>query len=94
MKCFAFPSLQANLKFRFAQAYEDGFLRIVVKANASKDEILGWDDSKKALRISIKAAAEKGKANKEIVKFLSKILKKKVSIVSGFKSRQKLLKVE
>ena len=72
----------------------DGFLRVVVKANASKNEVLGWDDSKKALRISIKSLPEKGKANKEIIRFLGKLLKKQISIVSGFKSRQKLLKVE
>ncbi len=69
-------------------------LRIIVKAGASRNEVLGWDDSRGALRVSVKAAASKGKANKEIVKFLGKVLKKKVSIVSGFKSREKLLRIE
>ncbi len=37
---------------------------------------------------------EKGKVNKEIIKELSRILKAKVEIVSGFTSRQKQLFVK
>jgi len=69
-------------------------LRIIVKADASENKIHGWDNSRGALRISVKAVASKGKANKEIVKFLGKILKKRITIVSGFKSREKLLRIE
>jgi len=71
----------------------DNSLKILVKAGASKNEVIGWDNNKKALKISIKAAAEKGKANKEIIKFLGKLLKKKIVIVSGLKSREKILKI-
>ena len=73
---------------------KDNSLKILVKTNAPKNEIIGWDDSRKALKISVKAVPEKGKANKEIVKFLGKILKKRVFIVSGLKSKEKILKIE
>ena len=53
-----------------------------------------FDSNKKALRISIKAAPEKGKANQELVKFLSKLLKKKVMIIKGLKNREKILKID
>ena len=72
---------------------EDNSLKIIVKTNASRNEVVGWDDSRKALRISVKAVPEKGKANREIVKFLGKLLKKRIAIVSGLKSKEKILKI-
>jgi hypothetical protein len=69
-------------------------LKIIAKTKAAKNEIIGWDDNRKALRIAVKAVPEKGKANKELVKFLGKVLKKKIAIVSGLRSREKILKVE
>lgn len=48
------------------------------------------------IRIGIKAKPEKGKANLEIIKKLSKhfhIPKSKVRIVSGLKSRKKVVEV-
>lgn len=68
-------------------------LKILVKPNSPKNAIISYDKNKKAARVSIKAAPEKGKANKELVKFISKLLKKKVEIVKGLKSREKILKI-
>ena len=65
--------------------------RIIVKTNAKKNEILGFDDEKKGYRLNIKAIPEKGKANAEIIRFLSKKLKKKVRIKSGFASKEKVI---
>lgn len=70
------------------------FLRIIVKPNSAKNEIVKFDKEKQAYRVNIKEKAEKNKANKEIVKFFSKLLKKKVRIMKGLKSREKILKVE
>ena len=53
-------------------------LKVLIKPNSPKNQILGFDSNKKALRISIKAVPKKGKANKELIKFLSKLLKKNV----------------
>lgn len=72
---------------------KDNSLRIIVKTNAPRNDIISYDKERKALRVNIKVVPEKNKANKEIIKFFSKILKKKVSIVSGLKSREKVLKI-
>ncbi len=69
-------------------------LKILVKPNSPKTEILGWDDSRSALRVTIHAKPEDNEANTEVVKFFSKLLKKKVSIKSGMRSREKLLLIE
>ena len=42
----------------------------------------------------IKEKAENNKANKEIIKFFSKLLRKKVEIIKGLRSGEKVLKVE
>ena len=68
-------------------------LKIVVKPNAKKNEILGYDESRKAVKVAIAAQAEKGKANIEVIKFFSKLLGKPVKIKSGLTSKEKLLKL-
>jgi len=45
------------------------------------------------IMIRLKSPPVKGKANDELVKFLKKLLKKPVSIVSGFTSREKVILV-
>ena len=72
---------------------EDSF-KIIVKPNSSKNELLGYDDVRGAYRVNIKAKAEDNKANIEIIKFFSRMLKKKVKIVKGLKSKEKVVKVE
>lgn len=67
-------------------------LKIVVKTNAPKTNIVGFDREKNALKVNVHAQPEKGKANAEIIKYFSKLTKKKVEIVSGLKSKTKLLK--
>ena len=66
-------------------------LKIIVKPNSSSNEILGFDSEKQALKISISAPADKNKANLELIKFLSKLLKKRVRIKSGLKSKEKIV---
>lgn len=69
----------------------DNSLRIIVKPGKKQNYILGYDYDKKALIVEIKAPAEQNKANKEVVKFLSKLLKKRVKIKKGFTSKEKVL---
>ena len=69
-------------------------LKILVKPNAKKTDILGWDEDKKILRVAVSAPAEDNKANIAIIKFFSKKLGKRVRIVSGLKSKQKVLSLE
>jgi len=66
-------------------------LRIIVKPGKKKNYVLGYDYEKKALIVEIKAPAEQNKANKEVIKFLSKELKKRVKIKSGHTSKVKVL---
>ncbi|PIN78259.1 YggU family protein [Candidatus Woesearchaeota archaeon CG10_big_fil_rev_8_21_14_0_10_34_8] len=68
-------------------------LKIIAKPNAKKTEILGYDSNKKAVKIAIAAVPDKDKANKELLKFVSRKLKKKARFVSGMKSREKILEI-
>ena len=90
------PEMQtylAWLQLNIDKYIHNNKLKILVKPNSPKNQIISYDDNKKALRVSIKAAPEKGKANQELIKFISKLLKKKVEIVKGFKSKEKILKI-
>ena len=75
------------------QYLKKGYLKIIVKPNARDNEIISFDSERDALRVSIAAPAEDNKANIEVVKFFSKLLKKKVKIKSGLRSKEKLLEI-
>ncbi|MBU2638361.1 MAG: DUF167 domain-containing protein [Nanoarchaeota archaeon] len=62
----------------------------MVKAKSGKSCVVVDGD---VCRVSVKAAAEKGAANLEVVKLLSKHFKKPVRIISGFKSKKKLVQI-
>ena len=67
--------------------------RVVVKPNFPKSEIAGYDAYRKAYKVSIKEKAEDNKANKGLIRFLSKTIGGEVRIKSGFKSREKLMEL-
>lgn len=66
-------------------------LKVIVKPNSKENKILEYDNNKDALKVAVSAAPEKGKANHELIKFLSKLTRKRIVISSGLKSRQKTL---
>jgi uncharacterized protein (TIGR00251 family) len=68
-------------------------IKILVKPNSPKTEIIRWDEERSALRVNVHAKPEDNEANIEVVKFFSKLLKKKVSIKSGLRSKEKLLQI-
>ena len=68
--------------------------KIIVKPNSNRNEILGYNKEKQAYRVNIKAKPESNKANIEIIKFFSKLLKKKVRILTGLKSKEKVLRAD
>ena len=72
---------------------QESTFKVIVRPNAKKNEIKEFDEQKQAYRVSIKAPAEDNKANIELIKFLSKELGKKVKIISGLRSKEKLIKV-
>ena len=65
---------------------------ILVKTNSPETELLEFEKAQGAYRMNVHAAPEKGKANREIIKFFKKKHKIDVEIISGFTSRKKLLK--
>lgn len=73
---------------------EDNTLRILAKPNAAKTQIIGWDDSRKALKVAVKGKPEAGVANLNLLKFFSNISGKNVYIISGKTSRKKVIGFE
>lgn len=74
------------------------YLRIKVIPRSAKNEVIEImedETGEKTIKIRIKAIPEKGKANSELIKFLSKELslpKDNISILSGKQDQLKLLK--
>ena len=69
------------------------YLRIKVRPGASKSEVIDIlsDDT---IKINVAAAPERGKANKELSKFLKKEFKAgDIKIISGKAERIKLIKI-
>ncbi|MFA7685671.1 MAG: DUF167 domain-containing protein [Candidatus Gracilibacteria bacterium] len=73
------------------------YFRVKVIPKSPKTELVEiMEDEEKTLKIRVKAAPEKGKANAELIKFLSRemnIPKENISIVSGKTDHLKLLKI-
>tara|TARA_Y100000310_G_scaffold293740_1_gene323549 strand:+ start:268 stop:486 length:219 start_codon:yes stop_codon:yes gene_type:complete len=67
-------------------------LEIKVKVNASKTRITKEEDG--IIYLDVKSPATEGKANLEIIKFFSKEYKGFVSIIKGFTSKQKTIRIE
>ncbi|MBD3318815.1 YggU family protein [Candidatus Woesearchaeota archaeon] len=72
---------------------KNGQLHVIIKAGAAKTEILGYDHEREAVHISIAAPAKDNKANLALVKFVAKHTKKKVRILRGHRSREKILEL-
>ena len=67
-------------------------IKIKVKPNFKENRIEKIND--KEYVVCVKSVAKEGKANVELVKELKKYLKQNVKIVSGFKSRNKIIEVD
>ena len=70
-------------------------LHIKVIPSSSKDCIAGW--LKDTLKVKVKAPAEKGKANKAVIKVLEKTLdlpKGSILICSGTTSSRKIIEIK
>ena len=71
---------------------KDSSLKIIVKPNSGKNEILGYISEKHAVKVAIKAPPEDNKANIEVIKFFNRLTKRQTRIISGLTSKEKLLK--
>jgi uncharacterized protein len=72
------------------------YLRIKVIPKSAKNEVVDIMEDE-TIKIRIKAAPENGKANAELIKFLSEelnVLEKNVLIISGVSEPVKLIKVK
>lgn len=65
-------------------------LIVHVKTRQPETRIISNGD---VLNVALRAVPEQGKANTELVKFLTRHFKKRVRIVSGFTSSKKLVEV-
>ena len=68
---------------------KDNQIRLKVIPNAKNSLI----EENGKLKLFLKSLPQKNKANSELVKFFKKKLNLKVEIISGLKSREKLLKL-
>lgn len=81
------------------QIPNNGYLRVKILPRSPKNEIIEViedEEGEKTIKIRIKAPPEKGKANAELIKFLSKtfnIKRDRISIISGKTDRIKLIKI-
>ena len=69
-------------------------LKVRLTPRGSRDEVLGWDGD--TLRIRVTAPSVEGAANKALTEFVAERLgvrRGQVSIVSGGKSREKVLRL-
>ncbi|CAD5244185.1 DUF167 domain-containing protein [Thermococcus camini] len=75
---------------KFLKETKDGTILLVyVQPKAKRNEIEGVDEWRGRLKVKIKAPPVDGKANKELVRFLSKVLGAEVELVRGETSREK-----
>ena len=63
--------------------------KIKVIPNSKSSEVIEGE----LLTVRVKEAPEKGKANKSVIKLLEKHFKKGVKIISGEKSRRKIIEI-
>ena len=69
--------------------------KIIVKPNARKNEVTRNADGMLVIRVAVPPI--EGKANEKVIEVLSEYLnkpKRSVSIVSGFKGKNKIIEVE
>ena len=67
-------------------------IKIKLHPSSSQEKIIKM--SKNSYEVWIREKPIENKANKSLEKFLKKYLKKRVRIISGFKTRNKIIEVE
>ena len=69
-----------------------GCADIVVKLRAGSTRVFGYSEDDCTFTLAVKAVPEKGEANMEILKYLSRITKREAKIVKGATSRRKSIR--
>lgn len=74
-------------------SFDSGDIIIIrAKPNSSKSEII-WNEDVNRFDVFLHSIPDNGKANFELVKLFKKQMKLRVELVSGFKSRDKKVRV-
>ncbi len=69
---------------------KDGvILDLEVSPNAKRTAILGYDEWRKALKVSVRCPPKGGKANRELIEFLESTFGCEVEILKGERSTKK-----
>ena len=69
-------------------------IKVKVIPNSSRNEIVGWQGD--ILKVKVKAPADKGKANKELINILAEkyhAAERQINIVRGMTSRSKIIEI-
>ena len=77
-----------------SQKDNDVLIEIEVSPNSKKFEFSGFNEWRNTFEIRIKQVPQKGKANKEIIKGLSKFFNKEIVIFKGEKSSRKTILIK
>ena len=77
----------------FSHLSETNSFSIIAKTNAPETKIICWDADKTAFRVDVAAPPEDNKANMELIKFFTRLLKKEVRIIRGATSKQKIMSI-
>ena len=67
-------------------------MKVIVKTNKKEFKITSYDKDTDTYTVELKSRPIDSKANTELIKLLSKSLKKKLKIISGHTSKIKILK--
>lgn len=70
-----------------------GTLRVLIKPNAPRTEIMNYSEAESYFKIAVAAPPKEGRANLELARFLSRALGRKVRVKSGHSSKRKVLEV-
>ncbi len=68
-------------------------IKVSIKPSSPCTELTDYDPDKDLFYVKLKAVPEKGRANRELLRFLQRLLNRKVKIISGSTSRIKLIKI-
>ena len=79
-------------RIQVSEFVKESVLRVRITPSAAKNCVLGFD-AVRGLRVSIAAPPEDNKANKELLSFLKKEYKLSFRLISGAKSREKVLQL-
>lgn len=70
-----------------------GKVRVRVRPSSSRNNLLRYDEASNTLHVAVQAPPVDNKANLALVKLLSRQFKQPVRLVSGNKSKNKLVQI-